>query len=244
MAEVEDLTSTIRRRRRRSNSPSSRLTEDDESEESGFERLLRQRNDPECGRVIAELETVGEGVLLKPSTLGPEAGLGLFANRPFAEGAPITEYAGQLITSDEAKQRFKNDKATHLRRHIPLRWVIDGTRLTDGTPITDAEHQMMNKGGGAFVNDPRNKNRVNAVFDFVDCKANREAIERICKRGYQPGNPADPFDPKERFSFLRATRDIEEGEEILVSYGDDYWAGQQPLSLPDNSTPPPFAKRE
>jgi len=93
---------------------------------------------------------------------------------------------------------------------------------------------MSGRGGGAYANDPIARERANAVFDFVDCEANRLALERF-RSGTLPLRD-EPFDPLERISFLRATRDIEPGEEVFVNYGDDYWRGQRPLSLPESAS--------
>jgi len=238
MTDVEDLTATIRRRRRRrSRSPSRRAADesDERSEESSAQRRVRQQADKVCNAVLSELTTIDDNVVLRPSTLGANAGLGLFvAERRIAKNQPITRYEGELIRQDEARRRLARGEATHLRRHIPLRWVLDGTRRADGTRIGAPRQEMSGRGGGAYANDPIARERANAVFDFVDCEANRLALERF-RSGTLPLRD-EPFDPLERISFLRATRDIEPGEEVFVNYGDDYWRGQRPLSLPESAS--------
>jgi hypothetical protein len=100
-----------------------------------------------------------------------------------------------------------------MRSHIAMTWVIDGTRLADGTRITNAPVQLRGLGGGAMANDARGTAfENNAEYDHYDSPANR-----------------DPFNlnPKERITFLRATTPIEPGQEILIDYGQEYWKKRQ-----------------
>lgn len=221
------MTSIIRRRRR-SRSPDTRRG--DAEPETLAAARRRQQTENECGAVLHDLVTVGSGVELAPSTLGADAGLGLFAQETFEQNQPVTEYYGELITSAEAVRRYNAGEASHLRRLIPLRWVIDGTRHADTGELIGGPGEMLGRGGGAYCNDPIAASRANVVFDFVDCEKNQQTMAAF-RAGARLA--ADPFDPKERIVFLRATRMIKPGEEIFVSYGDDYWQGKRPLSVAD-----------
>ena len=188
--------------------------------------MAEQLADPDCGAVIAQLEVLGGGsVELRNSTLGAAAGLGVFAARDFAADEPITRYEGELVEYAEARRRRARDEASHLRKHIPLTWTIDGTRLADGTRITRPAVELRGAGIGAFCNHSRAA--ANAVFDFVDCAPNARLLRAI-DRGRVVG--ASELDPRERVSYIRAARAIRAGEEVFVDYGDDYWAGQRPLA--------------
>ena len=97
----------------------------------------KKPNDSPFEHVKQSLHVLGDaGVLLRQSNI-PNAGLGLFANRSFEPCEPITAYTGESVTHQEAIKRRKQGAASHLRRHIALRFAIDGSRAPDGTPIVE-----------------------------------------------------------------------------------------------------------
>lgn len=167
--------------------------------------------------VKQSLHVLGDGgVLLRQSNI-PNAGLGLFANRSFKPCEPITAYTGESVTHQEAIKRRKQGAASHLRRHIALRFAIDGSRAPDGMPIVDASQQMQGRGVGAFANHGGAR-RANADFAFVDSPHNERQMQQ-----FLAGASNVDFDPDERITYLRATKPIAKGEEILLDYGSDYW---------------------
>jgi hypothetical protein len=159
--------------------------------------------------------TVGDGVEIRRSNI-PQAGNGLFATRRFEAGDPITIYEGQLITHKQAQELTRQRLHTHVRSHIAHRWDLDGSRLADGTPITEPLEQMRGLGGGAFINHI-DEARVNATFDHVDSELMKKAFDDFARGG------SPTFDPTQRYTFVRATKTILPGDEILTDYGKDYW---------------------
>lgn len=163
------------------------------------------------------LHVLGDGAIELRLSSVPNGGFGLFALRDFTIGEPITEYAGQLVTFAEAQKRRNAGMASHIRSHVPLRFAIDGQRLTDGTPITDPLKQLNGRGIGAYANHGTVA-LLNADFDRVDSSHNLEQLDR-----FVAGSPTACIDPEQRVTFLRATRPIRRNAEIFVDYGRDYW---------------------
>ena len=156
----------------------------------------------------------GNGVELRPSPFG---GLGVFATKKFSKGDAVTLYGGQLIGIDEAKKRLDDKKDSHIRRHIARIYCYDGCFMPDGTAIQEPIKQLAGFPIGAFCNDSSNKEQINANFNFVDSSENeRRYIAFVNGALYQPL-------PEERLTFVEAIRDIEIDEEILCSYGNQYW---------------------
>lgn len=131
---------------------------------------------------------------VRPSGI-PDAGLGLFADTKFRCGDIITYYDGHWLTRREAEALASK---THLRTLSSSYSAIDGLR----TPIPG-------RGGASFANDGR------------DALCNNSTFHTWILNG-KAGEP-DPIFPELNLVVLRAKRDINMGEEILVSYGRQYW---------------------
>ena len=101
---------------------------------------------------VAEIATVGNGVLVRPSTI-PDAGNGLFADRDFAKNELITEYEGVEEAEADAKRKQPRDITHHITRKDSR--SIHG--LKDPT-------QAVGRGGASFANDPREASRCNARY--------------------------------------------------------------------------------
>jgi hypothetical protein len=189
-------------------------------EPRGSEQAQREkRAQREFERIVRAVRTEDD----QPVELGPSlvvgAGTGLFAKRAIGAGDAVTEYAGKLVSKDEARNLQRDGRATHVVRHVQGLWALDGLRTPDGTPMTaeNAEQLLLGRGLGAFANDARFPN---AVYDFVDSAINVRAIE-----AFQSGRNVRPL-PDERITYLRALRPIAAGDEIFVSYGAAYWSEQ------------------
>ena len=103
---------------------------------------------------IPTAATLGDGLTLLPSTLGPQAGWGLFTTRPFAKHSYITEYAGERITRTTAITRRAQQADQRIRScGFSSGWCVDGLRS-----------YVAGQGGGAFVNDARTARATNATF--------------------------------------------------------------------------------
>src|SRR3982751_2845777 len=87
---------------------------------------------------------IGNGIAIRESKL-PNAGRGAFTTRAFKKGDYITEYGGEVISSDEANVRRGAGHASHIRSISPMHTAIDGRAI----PAWDGY------GGASFINDPR-----------------------------------------------------------------------------------------
>ncbi len=158
--------------------------------------------------IRSHLLKAGEGVYLTQSSI-PNAGFGLFVSEPIKKGEPITAYTGFAIPYKAALQLRQRGEDTHIRTLFSMRWALDGLRNpTTGERFQDPQNELVGQGLAAFSNDGGKEARNNAEFDYVDSGTNCDA--------FSP-------DPTTRLLFLRATRPIEPGEEVFVSYGQDYW---------------------
>ena len=89
------------------------------------------------------MATVGNGVELCPSQLGPGAGLGVFDERAVRVGDIVTEYVGEVV-------RDKHEAASLVRQtHL----VSAGGYHLDGVKDAAAAE---GRGGGSFINDCHN----------------------------------------------------------------------------------------
>lgn len=186
--------------------------------------IVDDATDDEYQDVARRLCTLGDGSLAIRTSGIPNAGLGLFALRNFAKHEPITAYVGLLISHADALELRAQQQDTHVRRHIAMRWAIDGCRLPEsGVQICDPQTQMRGLGVAAFANHcAAGAAECNAKFDFVDSATNKRKLQEFFD------GKRSQLEPCERVTFLRATRPIEVGEEILVSYGKQYWQSVSP----------------
>lgn len=91
--------------------------------------------------------TIGDTVYVSDSRI-PNAGLGLFAMKPFAKNAVITSYDGESITYKEARNR---PVQTHMASREGI--FIDGLKI----PREKA-------GGGSFANGSVLRKHANATI--------------------------------------------------------------------------------
>jgi len=137
----------------------------------------------------------------------PSAGIGVFANERISKNQFITEYGGELLT--HLPQFYTDRDLTHI---ITLSHGIDwiDSRVTMFYPLSNYvdEHNV-----GGFVNDPFGSgNSANAVYHW---HPNGRPFAQIDGAGRRTAGSSKRV-------FLRALRDIEVGEEILVNYGRAY----------------------
>lgn len=145
--------------------------------------------------------TIGNGVEVKPSKLGRNAGLGLFVTRRFNAGALITEYDGCVIDEREAKARQEQKISTHIRSLGPKQAFIDGRHV----PPNESW-----RGGASFANDSFGTPAYNAKWEQ----------QRPGK--YTVGVNRSGTNVFERV-FLRALIDLVPGDEVYVDYGKGFW---------------------
>jgi hypothetical protein len=129
-----------------------------------------------------------ENVYLSSSTLGPNAGLGLFAKKQFKVNDYICSYLGTIIHTD-TENDFESDYVLK----------YDNTHSIDSDDPTSCYAR--------YANDAITSTKINSRFSV------RRGVIALC---------------------LRATKTIKTGDEIFVSYGDDYWKCDKFFHLPDN----------
>ena len=155
---------------------------------------------------MSRVAVIGEGVEIKKSSI-IGADRGLFASRAFSRNEVITEYDGEVISTHEASARRARNGPGHLKTLLPQFAVLDGNIVPEA-----------GRGGGSFANDigfdvvehtyTRNHPRHNAVYTHrvLPIPSKRTGIAVLGS------------------VWLKAMRDIREGEEIFVSYGKGFWA--------------------
>lgn len=141
--------------------------------------------------------TIGNGVFVADSKL-LHAGRGLFADKAFYKNDLITEYGGEVIDADEAKRRRAKGVASHIRSLVPMHVCIDGRHVSAA---------RQGEGGASFINDSLGKHAYNCKFVV---KQTREGVVRT------------GLSVLDR-CFVVALCDIRKGDELYVSYGNDYW---------------------
>lgn len=155
----------------------------------------------------------GRGLFVAPSTLGPEAGMGVFTAAPIPEDSIITHYEGVLVPHARIDGIFPSAAAkSHARTLFSQRWIILANwRRASGSalgiePIAAPAYELPYRYGLAgYLNDPRDDKRCNVEFvREADSTADAE-------KGVGAG------------VFLRARLDIPAGAELFVNYGEDYW---------------------
>jgi hypothetical protein len=147
-----------------------------------------------------ELATIGNGVKVRVTPHLDPGQLGLFSARHFCAKDFITEYEGQVVDYEVARQsRFRNGgQATHTVHLMPFAYVLEGRRVA-----------VPGQGGAQFANDPRPVRTANAQYVMVNHV--RFAKHQTENGRLVPGRLV-----------LRALCDIPPNTEILVSYGRDY----------------------
>ena len=224
--EVIDIAGHTEKRKRTDEDSFVVLDKDDTNDEPVAEAKRAKRFDKD--EIAKKLAVVDDVNLTIAKSSIPQAGNGLFAKRDFEIGDPITGYEGQLLKQADALKLVKEKKDTHLRTLISLRFVLDGTKLSDGTAIDLANPmpQIRGKGGAAFVND-NGASGANAEFELADDAYNHTVDEEI-ERELKGGAPSlKNHKPEGRIIFIRATKKIKRGNEIFVHYGEDYWNRQK-----------------
>jgi hypothetical protein len=135
------------------------------------------------------------------STLGPHSGLGLFAYDPTKSDGEVVFRCGKVFAPYMGEVLSDH---TLVLRYSTVRDLETETKVCCPYAIDfPAENHCLDgalyRGPGAFAND-----------------------------GGPERNNAELFGCENGMTGLQATRDIYQNEEILTSYGDDYWLGSHP----------------
>lgn len=211
-----------------------------------WEETIVPESAVEMKRLMPKIST-GE-LSVRDSTI-PRAGKGVFATRAFGKNEIITYYDGPVMSGKEAA--LLPIKSHHKSIVTSGGFVIAGHLLKNGKPVTDPLREMADSGVGAFLNDARDEEKNNVEFLILDMKHNQkiwvDSIKRARKadptnnksvRTLMPyfdktivTNPQvrEKFKLIRRIIIVRALRDLNEGEELFVSYGDNYeFFGDEP----------------
>lgn len=141
--------------------------------------------------LIDNANVVGGGLELKTSQI-PNSGLGLYAVKDFPRDAVITMYEGTFVTQEVLDEL---DAADNSRYVITVKNVEPYAAINGISDIMDA----FGKGGGSFVNDPRNAALHNCDF-----------FQLVTGQVY-----------------ICSTRQIQKGEELFIPYRGSYWEGRE-----------------
>jgi hypothetical protein len=132
--------------------------------------------------------------LIGPSLI-PDAGYGVFAQQDIKKGALITSYEGIVLLFHEVL-KLPEGSESHVRALESQHTYIDGFK---GEYFASFDTPLW-YGLGSVANDARDPSKNNAQY-WRRWNEKRATYEM----------------------YLKALRDIKEGEEIYVSYGDAYW---------------------
>jgi hypothetical protein len=104
------------------------------------------------GRQMYTFATLGKknGLDLRPTslmTIPDPKNRGLFATRPFLKNELVTEYTGEYITREQAVERRKNGKASHIKS-LTHHQLIDGNRSPkEGQGVAQFTNDATKTGG-------------------------------------------------------------------------------------------------
>jgi hypothetical protein len=153
------------------------------------------------------------GVVLKES---PGKGMGVFTTKTFRKDAFVTVYpshmVGMLLDSERmawvASREYTSEYAEKLGKDYAQK-IMGG--FIAGDPA------LLDEGLGHMVNDgARSRSPADVEVYRRVSKAKGNVIPHVLS--------ALPYDIQAATVFMRATRDIEIGEELLYSYGAAYWS--------------------
>ena len=132
------------------------------------------------------------------------AGLGLFVLSDVQKGDYIAEFGGPLVDHETALEMLQRGQDTHLCSLYPLESALNG-RVTADFPLWWYVHKAV---VASFINDPYGTtNRSNVRIVNVDVETGHH-------------NPAGFYTM--RRVFVRATKDLAAGSEVLLNYGTNY----------------------
>ena len=166
---------------------------------------------------ILDVECMKLGVELRKSTL---AGLpvgsdqGCFAKKPFKKNELIGHYWGTVYNPD-AYEAHPSDRGARtcgmyeVRRKLLM--IVDGSRACAMTYLNDPRGASEPNCTLADISEDDDERRQLFVDQVKSFATGQDSLESILRLPY--------------LMSISAKRDIEAGEELLLGYGEDYWAG-------------------
>jgi hypothetical protein len=155
----------------------------------------------------------GCGVVLKES---PGKGMGVFATKAFKKDSFVAVYPSHMVGTELDGERV----AWMCNREYTMEYVNKlskdyGQKIMGG--VIAGDPALLEDGMGHMVNDgARSRSPADVEVYKRISKAKENVIPHILS--------GLPYDIQEATVFMRATRDIEIGEELLYSYGAAYWS--------------------
>lgn len=183
--------------------------------------------------------SLGHGLFLLPSTLGPEAGLGVFTVAPIPKDSIITHYEGVVLPYKTVSSLGEGDERikSHARALLAMNWTILANWRLDPAAkrgisyIQDPINELPYRYGiGGYLNDARSEERNNTTFQELFELRQEETSMALTLSG------------RDRSIFIRALRDIPAGSELFASYGKDYWTSRNLPATADKNEPAPKKK--
>lgn len=138
-------------------------------------------------------------------------GRGVFATEPIPQGTVITPYSGALYRFPHPFLRIS--PSPYLYIYADERWVIDGDE--------EPSEKWMCGGHAQLAND--------AVHPDVTRKTNNCVLRELHSNEQ---NEEPDICNMHACLYLVAARDVEQGEELLVAYGLEYWLSDSCCSRP------------
>lgn len=172
-------------------------------------------------QLLPKLDRLGQsGNLIVKKSHIDKAGLGLFTTHKIARFSIITRYDGMVRSHQEAYKLRKDDKqlASHMWTLVSMRWVVDGRYTSDGTPLPLGDAVKLNQMSiyaGQFVNS-NHQTEYKQNVRICNVMAAGSAFN-----AYKTVDVA--INPRDVVALLVSTSDIEAGDELFTSYGEDYW---------------------
>ena len=172
---------------------------------------FKEGMDPGCSWF--DYGTLANGqVEIRPSAV-PGGGRGLFALVPYAKGACVTVYSGEVLTADQAKQRKDQSYVMRISDSSPPTFV-DGSFYAQGiTRCECAEGRVVR-----YLPEPGDATRFEATGPGPMAN-HAEARVANCQLIFQPLSQKHRLLP--RVPLLVAKHPIAVGEEIFYDYGSD-----------------------
>ena len=153
------------------------------------------------------------GLVLKES---PGKGMGVFTTKTFKKDAFITVYPSHMVGVQLDSERV----AWMASREYTMEYINElakgyGQKIMNG--VIAGDPALLADGFGHMVNDgARSRSPADVEVYKRISQAKENAIPYVLS--------VLPYDIQEATVFMRATRDIEIGEELLYSYGAKYWS--------------------
>ena len=153
------------------------------------------------------------GVVLKES---PGKGMGVFTTRAFRKDAFVTVYPSHMVGVQLDSERVAwMCNREYTKEHVNKLGKDYGQQIMGG--VIAGDPALLEEGLGHMVNDgARSRTPADVEVYKRISKAKENVIPHILS--------GLPYDIREATVFMRATRDIEIGEELLYSYGAAYWS--------------------